>query len=103
MSRKLCPACTRDPDPRGWSACFDCRELNRPWPEPDLSDAHVDRVARKLFRAFDDASAGCEPLHDYDVMSQCEYDGRPVINNWRALARAAIQLGAVVPAEEVQS
>jgi hypothetical protein len=25
----LCPACTKDPDPRDWSACYDCRELHR--------------------------------------------------------------------------
>ena len=62
----------------------------------DFSDAHVDRVARRLYRAFDDASQGREPLHDFDVMAQCEYEGRPVIDNWRALAREAIQLGAVV-------
>lgn len=24
----LCPACQVDPDPRGWSACFACREIN---------------------------------------------------------------------------
>jgi hypothetical protein len=29
MSNFICPACLRDPDPRGWSACFDCRELRR--------------------------------------------------------------------------
>ena len=62
----------------------------------DFSDEHVDRVARVLYRAFDDANKGYEPLHDFDVMAQCKYDGRPVINNWRALARKAIQLGAVV-------
>jgi hypothetical protein len=103
-SWKLCPSCEFDPDPRGPSACATCREINtrRPPLCPDLSDAHVDRVARKLFRAFDDANKGHEPLHDFDVMSECEYDGRPVIDNWRALARAAIQLGAVVLEEEVQ-
>jgi hypothetical protein len=85
---RRCPACTLDPDPRGPSACFDCRELNRLRPPLDLSDAHVDRVARRLFRAF--------ALHDFDVMTACEYDGRPVVDNWRTLAREAIQLGAVV-------
>lgn len=65
-------------------------------PVPDLSDGHVDRVARRLFRAFDDASKGREPLHDFDVMAECEYEGRPVVDNWRALAREAIQRGAVV-------
>ena len=108
MSEKLCPACALDPDPRGPSACFDCRELNRVLPAigdgeipttvhveqlgsmgtrffarpaPDLSDAHVDRVARRLFRAFDNANKGREPLHDFDVMAQCEYDGGQVIDN----------------------
>lgn len=119
MSGKLCPACTRDPDPRGPSACYMCRELkyvaacagdhpvlgeralNRLLPAPDLSGAHVDRVARRLFRAFDDANQGHEPLHDFDVMAQCEYEDRPVIDNWRALAREAIRLGAVITVEEV--
>jgi hypothetical protein len=140
-----CSACQTDPDPRGWSACYECREINirRVLPEgvlqsvaglyraiedhvaairrcdehdvaltelalrggiaaylrpdgPDLSDAHVDRVARRLYRAFDDASEGHEPLHDFDVMAECEYDGQPVIDKWRALARAAIQIGAIV-------
>lgn len=63
--------------------------------DPDLSDAHVDRVARKLFRAFDDANEGLEPLHDFDVMSQCEHQGHAVVANWRALAREAIRHGAV--------
>jgi len=95
---RLCPDCERDPDPRGWSACAACRELNRDQPRfPDLSDAHIDRVARRLYRAFDDASWGREPLHDFDVMSECEWQGRPVVDNWRALAREAIRLGAVVP------
>lgn len=67
--------------------------------ELDLSDAHVDRVARRLFRAFDDASEGREPPHDYDVMAQCEYEGQPVVDNWIALAREAIRRGAVVPEE----
>jgi hypothetical protein len=81
--------------------CFDCRERDRDRPALNLSDAHVDRVARRLFRAFDDANRGREPLHDFDVMTKCEYEGRPVIDNWRALAREAIQLGAVVAVEEV--
>lgn len=76
---KTCPACTRD---------------------PDLSDAHVARVARRLFRAFDDANKGREPLHDFDVMAECEYEGRAVIDNWRALARESIRLGAVVAPHE---
>lgn len=29
LGDKLCPACQKDPDPRGPSACFDCRELQR--------------------------------------------------------------------------
>lgn len=39
-------------------------------------------------------------MHDFDVMAECEYEGRPVVDNWRALAREAIQLGAVVRVEE---
>lgn len=64
--------------------------------DPDLSSAHVDRVARRLFRAFDDVNQGHEPLHDFDVMAECEYDDRLVVDKWRALAREAIRLGAVV-------
>jgi hypothetical protein len=98
---KTCPACTLDPDPRGPSACAACRELNRGVPIfPDLSGAHVDRVARRLFRAFDDANQGREPLHDFDVMTECKYDDRYVVENWRALAREAIRLGAVVSVVE---
>jgi len=149
MNWKLCSKCALDPDPRGPSACHDCREINTPrgvpveavqraaglyraiqdhvaairvgdlhalaltelaldgavsmyrQPDgPDMSDAHVDRIARRLYRAFDDASRGKEPLHDFDVMAQCAYEGRPVIDNWRALARAAIQIGAVIPEED---
>jgi hypothetical protein len=54
---------------------------------PDLSDAHVDRVARHLFRAFDAVNEGREPLHDFDVLDE----HRP---RWLALAREAIRLGA---------
>ncbi len=71
------------------------KELNQPR-APDLSDAHVDRMARHLFRAFDDVNIGHEPLHDFDVVDEC---GRG--NHWRALAREAIRLGAIVPIEEV--
>lgn len=100
MSMRSCPACTLDPDPRGPSACAACRELDRRPPIfPDLSGAHVDRVARRLYRAFDDANRGREPQHDFDVMAECEYAGRPVIDNWRTLAREAIRLGAVLPVE----
>jgi hypothetical protein len=92
-SVKICPACAIDPDPRGWSACASCRELNRGAPIfPDLSDAHVDRVARHLFRAFDDVNRGREPLHDFDVLTE---DGR--LPHWYALAREAIRLGALLP------
>jgi hypothetical protein len=79
---KTCPACTNDPDPRGPSACHACRELNLARRVPDLSDAHVARVAHHFFRTFDDASAGRAPLHDFE--------------HWRALAREAIRIGAVV-------
>ena len=76
---KTCPACTRDPDPRGPSACAACRELDRAKPALDLSDAHVDRVMRRLY---------------YDVMAARDS------NNWRALAVAAIQLGVIIPADQ---
>ena len=46
MSVKLCPACTRDQDPRGWSACFYCRELNQQWvPSPQIPQ-HVAGLSR---------------------------------------------------------
>lgn len=53
-------------------------------------EEEIDVVAGKLFRIFDDASAGREPLHDFDVLvdGQSEY-----LENWRALAREAIRLG----------
>lgn len=98
---RRCLACALDPDPRGPSACFDCRELNRARPPLDLSAAHVDRVARRLFRAFDDVNNGHEPLHDFDVLIECEHEGLPVITKWRALALAAIQLGAVAPEDNL--
>lgn len=62
----------------------------------DKDDAAVDAVARVLFRAQDDAAcaAGREPTHDFDVMAQCDHHGWPVIEGWRAAARAAIRLGA---------
>lgn len=31
-----CPACQKDPDPRGWSACYDCRKLNDKPPQAML-------------------------------------------------------------------
>jgi hypothetical protein len=58
-------------------------------------EAAIDAVARVLFRAHDDAVCeGREPKHDFDVMAQCDYNGWPVIEGWRAVARAAIGLGA---------
>jgi hypothetical protein len=58
-------------------------------------EAVVEAIARALFRAHDDAvCAGSEPGHDFDAMAQSEYMGRPVIDGWRAAARAAIDLGA---------
>lgn len=36
-------------------------------------------------------------MHDCDVMTECARGGR--LENWRALALAAIQLGAMIPAE----
>jgi hypothetical protein len=96
--RNLCSACALDPDPRGPSACAACRELNRKGPLfPDLSDVHVDRIARGLYRAY--ASEGCEPLQAFDVRTQYEYNSQPVIDKWRALAREAIRHGAVIPEE----
>lgn len=60
------------------------------------SEETVEAVARALFRAHDDAAcaAGIEPPHDFDVMAQCDHHGWPVIEGWRAAARAAIKLGA---------
>ena len=58
------------------------------------TDEEVDAVARVLFRAFDDVNIGLEPLHDYDVMTECDFNGRPVVDKWHAMARTAIALGA---------
>lgn len=64
-------------------------------PPVDLDDL-IDAVARVLFRAFDDANIGHEPLHDFDVMIECDFNGRPVIDKWHALAVKAIEMGARV-------
>lgn len=48
MSDKRCPACMRDPDPRGWSACFDCRELNADRVLPPRFPQHVAGLARAV-------------------------------------------------------
>ena len=63
----------------------------QPGDEPEIAAIQV--------AAFDDASEGREPSHDFDVMAECEYEGQPVVDNWIALAREAIRLGAVVPEE----
>jgi hypothetical protein len=50
----------------------------------------VDAVARMLYRAHDEAMClGREPLHDFDSLGH-----HPVVDGWRAVARAAIELGA---------
>lgn len=55
----------------------------------------VDAVARVLYRAHDDAMClGNEPTHDYDVMAESDFHGKPVLEGWHAVARAAIKLGA---------
>jgi hypothetical protein len=41
----MCPACVRDPDPRGPSACFDCRELNTKRLVPRDLPPHVVKLA----------------------------------------------------------
>jgi hypothetical protein len=61
---------------------------------PDLSDVHVDRVARQLFRAFETMNNDLEPPHDFDVMIECERG-----KHWRILACEAIRLGAVVASD----
>jgi hypothetical protein len=59
------------------------------------ADRDIDAIARALFRAHDDAvCVGREPPHDFDVMAECDYNGRPVIEGWRAAARTAIAMGA---------
>jgi hypothetical protein len=68
--------------------------------EPDLSDAHVDRVAGRLYHTFDTNNRREDPLHDFKRMIR-QYDvWRPIVDQWRMVAREAILLGAVV-AEEV--
>ena len=48
MSDKRCRFCTRDPDPRGPSVCFYCRELNAPRvPSPRIPQ-HVAGLARAV-------------------------------------------------------
>lgn len=53
-------------------------------------EATVEVVARVLYRAHDDATRlGHEPSHDFDALGH-----HPVADGWRAVARAAIELGA---------
>lgn len=55
----------------------------------------IDAVARVLYRAHDDATRlSGEPEHNFDVMAKCDVHGRPAIDGWRAVARAAIEMGA---------
>jgi hypothetical protein len=54
------------------------------------TEHEVDAVAGRLFRIFDDVSAGREPLHDFEVLV---YGCSEYLENWRALAREAMRLG----------
>jgi hypothetical protein len=48
VSWRLCPACERDPDPRGPSACSDCRELNTKRRVPHGIEQHVAGLSRAV-------------------------------------------------------
>ena len=50
---KRCPDCERDPDPRGPSACFFCRELNR----VDVPSPRIPWHVAGLYRVNDYAAA----------------------------------------------
>ena len=87
-TRKRCPDCMIDPDPRGWSACSWCRGVNHTAPQyVDLTDAHVERVMQHLIRVFDAATVG-------------KRRQPPFVDGWKDLARAVIRLGAVAPEEK---
>jgi hypothetical protein len=60
------------------------------------AEENVDVLARALLRAHDEALCiDREPSReDYDVMAESTHHGRPVIEGWHAVARAAIVLGA---------
>jgi hypothetical protein len=77
------------------------REAERAEKEPDLSDAHVDRVARQLYRTFDAKNRAEDPQHDFTRMLREYVVWRPIVEQWRAVAREAIRLGAVIAVEEV--
>jgi hypothetical protein len=65
--------------------------------DPAIDVDKIDAVARVLYRAHDDAMCLVgEPKHDFDVMAECDFHGRPTIDGWRAVARAAIELGACI-------
>jgi len=58
-------------------------------------DARI--VAGLLFRAFDDAHEGREPLHDFEVVMRDDDPALGSRDNWLALGREALRLGARVP------
>lgn len=97
---RIAPARDQDDLARVADAVIDCGDPGRDPGDEDDGAQVVEEiaVARMLFRAFDDMNIGREPLHDFDVMAECDYNGRRVIDNWRAAARAAIALGAHAPA-----
>ena len=62
---KRCPDCERDPDPRGSSACFFCRELNR----IDVPSPRIPWHVAGLYRAVNDYAAALRCGHpDADVL-----------------------------------
>ena len=62
---KVCPDCERDPDPRGPSACFFCRELNR----GDVPSPHVPWHVAGLYRAVNDYITALRCGHsDIDIL-----------------------------------
>ncbi len=56
-----------------------------------MKDEDVDAVARALFGAHDVVTRVGEPQHDFDARTALEIEG------WRAVARAALKLGARSP------
>jgi hypothetical protein len=58
---RTCPACTRDPDPRGPSACADCRALNEANARVEAGGAAFKQMLRTLEGTRPDLPAELRP------------------------------------------
>lgn len=65
-----CAACKVNPDPRGWSACHDCRKLNEFNPEHDSIVLKLNQIAHILECAK--AQSGWPPDPSYYWILEAE-------------------------------